>query len=49
MGSPEDDLTLRAAMYGVLFHIQADNSDWKGALNLLEHAIKDLPRTRHML
>ena len=49
MGSPEDDLTLRAAMYGLLFHIHADSSDWTGALTLLEQAIRDMPRTRHRL
>eukprot|EP00063_Salmo_salar_P080807 XP_014055642.1 PREDICTED: cilia- and flagella-associated protein 46 isoform X6 [Salmo salar] len=49
MGSPEDDLTLRAAMYSLLFHIHADSSDWTGALTLLEQAIRDMPRTRHRL
>ncbi|KAF6317002.1 cilia and flagella associated protein 46 [Rhinolophus ferrumequinum] len=45
----EDDLTLRAALYGVLFHCHADCSDWEGALKVLGEAVQVLPRTAHRL
>ncbi|XP_074194762.1 LOW QUALITY PROTEIN: cilia- and flagella-associated protein 46 [Rhinolophus sinicus] len=45
----EDDLTLRAALYGVLFHCHADHSDWEGALKVLGEAVQVLPRTVHRL
>ncbi|KAM5241604.1 cilia- and flagella-associated protein 46 isoform 3-T3 [Hipposideros larvatus] len=45
----EDDLTLRAALYGVLFHCHADRSDWEGGLKVLGEAAQVLPRTVHRL
>ncbi|XP_049456510.1 cilia- and flagella-associated protein 46 isoform X3 [Epinephelus fuscoguttatus] len=45
----KDDLTLRAAIYNFLLHIHIDKSDWKGALQLLDQAIRDMPRTEHRL
>ncbi|CAJ1066948.1 LOW QUALITY PROTEIN: cilia- and flagella-associated protein 46 [Xyrichtys novacula] len=45
----EEDLTLRAAIYSLLFHIQADKADWKSALRLLDQAIKDMPTKTHQL
>ncbi|KAL0964286.1 hypothetical protein UPYG_G00321810 [Umbra pygmaea] len=48
-GVPEEDLTLRAAMYSLLFHIHAERSDWKAALELLEQAVRNVPLTRHRL
>ncbi|XP_027134224.1 cilia- and flagella-associated protein 46 isoform X3 [Larimichthys crocea] len=45
----EECLTLRAAIYSLLHHIQTDKDDWKSALQLLDHAIRDMPCTRHRL
>ncbi|XP_037997464.1 cilia- and flagella-associated protein 46 [Motacilla alba alba] len=45
----EEDLTLRTSLYGLLFHIYADKSDWETALKLLDEAIQVLPQTRHKL
>ncbi|KAF6107967.1 cilia and flagella associated protein 46 [Phyllostomus discolor] len=45
----EDDLSLRAALYGVLFHCHADQGDWEGGLKVLEEAVQVLPRTAHRL
>ncbi|XP_044070722.1 cilia- and flagella-associated protein 46 isoform X2 [Siniperca chuatsi] len=45
----EEDLTLRAAIYSLLLHIHIDKRDWKSALQLLDQAIRDMPRTRHRL
>ncbi|XP_040342798.1 cilia- and flagella-associated protein 46 isoform X7 [Herpailurus yagouaroundi] len=45
----EDDLTLRAALYGLLFHCYADRSDWEGGLKVLDEAVQVLPRTAHRL
>ncbi|XP_036907145.1 cilia- and flagella-associated protein 46 [Sturnira hondurensis] len=45
----EDDLSLRAALYGVLFHCHADQGDWEGGLKALEEAVQVLPRTAHRL
>ncbi|CAK6962375.1 cilia- and flagella-associated protein 46 [Scomber scombrus] len=45
----EDDLTLKAAIYSSLLHIRIDRADWKGALQLLDKAIRDMPCTRHCL
>ena len=45
----EDDLTLKAEIYSSLLHIHIDRADWKGALQLLDKAIRDMPRTRHQL
>uniref|UniRef100_I3N1T0 Cilia and flagella associated protein 46 n=1 Tax=Ictidomys tridecemlineatus TaxID=43179 RepID=I3N1T0_ICTTR len=45
----EDDLTLRAALYGLLFHSHADQDDWEGGLKVLDEAVHVLPRTAHRL
>nr|XP_039321178.1 cilia- and flagella-associated protein 46 isoform X3 [Saimiri boliviensis boliviensis] len=45
----EDDLTLRAALYGLLFHGHADQDDWEGGLKVLDEAVQVLPRTAHRL
>ncbi|XP_037255322.1 cilia- and flagella-associated protein 46 isoform X3 [Falco rusticolus] len=45
----EEDLTLRTSLYGLLFHIHADKSDWETALKVLDEAIQVLPQTRHSL
>ncbi|XP_047559332.1 cilia- and flagella-associated protein 46 isoform X1 [Lutra lutra] len=45
----EDDLTLRAALYGLLFHCHADHGDWEGGLKVLDEAVQALPRTAHRL
>ncbi|XP_060027023.1 cilia- and flagella-associated protein 46 isoform X2 [Erinaceus europaeus] len=45
----EDDLTLRAALYGLLFHTHADCEDWEGGLRVLGEAVQVLPRTKHRL
>ncbi|XP_078421329.1 cilia- and flagella-associated protein 46 [Cetorhinus maximus] len=46
---PEDDLKLRAAMYGLLFHIHMNKGDWKAGLKVLDDAIRDMPRTKQRL
>ncbi|KAG7462737.1 hypothetical protein MATL_G00187960 [Megalops atlanticus] len=48
-GGPEDDLTLRAAFYGLLFSIHADRGDWRTGLRVLDQAVREMPRTRHRL
>uniref|UniRef100_H0XQW3 Cilia and flagella associated protein 46 n=1 Tax=Otolemur garnettii TaxID=30611 RepID=H0XQW3_OTOGA len=45
----EDDLTLRTALYGLLFHSHADQEDWEGGLRVLDEAVQVLPRTAHRL
>ncbi|XP_017369055.1 cilia- and flagella-associated protein 46 isoform X2 [Cebus imitator] len=45
----EDDLTLRAALYGLLFHSHADQDNWEGGLKVLDEAVQVLPRTAHRL
>ncbi|XP_045438178.1 cilia- and flagella-associated protein 46 [Pipistrellus kuhlii] len=45
----DDDLSLRAALYGLLFHCYADNEDWEGGLKVLDEAVQMLPRTAHRL
>ncbi|KAM7074050.1 cilia- and flagella-associated protein 46 isoform 1-T1 [Molossus nigricans] len=45
----EDDLSLRAALYGMLFHCHADQDDWEGGLKVLDEAVQVLPRTAHRL
>lgn len=45
----EDDLTLRAALYSLLFHIHADQDDWEVGLKVLDEAVQVLPRTAHRL
>ncbi|XP_045926168.1 cilia- and flagella-associated protein 46 isoform X3 [Micropterus dolomieu] len=45
----EEDLTLRAAIYSLLLHIHIDKTDWKSALQLLDQAIREMPRTRHRI
>ncbi|CAD5115467.1 DgyrCDS4439 [Dimorphilus gyrociliatus] len=49
IGGPEDDLTLRAFFYCVLFQSYADKHDWKSALEVMDKAINDMPRTNHRL
>lgn len=45
----DDDLSLRAALYGLLFHCYADSEDWEGGLKVLDEAVQVLPRTAHRL
>ncbi|KAM8859515.1 cilia- and flagella-associated protein 46 isoform 3-T3 [Spinachia spinachia] len=45
----EDNLSLRTAIYILLLHIHTDKTDWGSALRLLDQAIADMPRTRHLL
>lgn len=45
----EDDLTLRAALYSLLFHSHADQNDWEMGLKVLDEAVQVLPRTAHRL
>ncbi|XP_073337460.1 cilia- and flagella-associated protein 46 isoform X1 [Pagrus major] len=45
----EEDLTLRAAIYGVLLQIHIDKANWKSAVQLLDQAIRDVPHTKHQL
>lgn len=45
----EELLGLRADIYTVLLHIHSDRGDWSRALQLLDQAVRDLPRSRHRL
>ncbi|XP_027696309.1 cilia- and flagella-associated protein 46 [Vombatus ursinus] len=45
----DDDITLKTALYGLLFHMYTDQNDLLGGLRLLEEAIQVLPRTGHRL
>lgn len=45
----EEDLTLRVAIYSLLLRLHTDRADFKGAVGLLDAAMRDLPRTRHRL
>ncbi|XP_037661046.1 cilia- and flagella-associated protein 46 [Choloepus didactylus] len=45
----EEDLSLRVALYGLLFHGHADQDDWEGGLRVLDQAVQVLPRTTHRL
>ncbi|XP_038168284.1 cilia- and flagella-associated protein 46 [Arvicola amphibius] len=45
----EDDLTLRAVLYSLLFHSHADQNDWEMGLKVLDEAVQVLPRTAHRL
>ncbi|XP_066929818.1 cilia- and flagella-associated protein 46-like [Clytia hemisphaerica] len=45
----DEDLNLRAALYGVLFQTFADKGDFEVALVTMDEAIKVMPRTHHRL
>ncbi|CAH3151990.1 unnamed protein product [Porites lobata] len=45
----DEDLKLRAAMYGVLFQAYADKGEWEQGLRAMDQAVKDMPRTYHRL
>ncbi|XP_067908773.1 cilia- and flagella-associated protein 46 [Heterodontus francisci] len=49
LDDPEDDLKLRAAMHGLLFHILMNKGDWKAGLKVLDDAIQDMPWTKQRL
>ncbi|XP_069755663.1 cilia- and flagella-associated protein 46 isoform X2 [Narcine bancroftii] len=49
IGDPEDDLKLRAAMYGLLFHIFANKGNWKAGLKVLDDAIGEMPKSKQRL
>ena len=44
-----DDLTLRSALYGCLFQILIDKKDYAEALEEMDRALNDMPRTKHRL
>ncbi|CAH1785035.1 unnamed protein product [Owenia fusiformis] len=48
-GDPDDDIALRAALYGVMFQSYADSGDWENGLMEMEQAVNDMPRTKHRL
>lgn len=49
LSADEEDLTLSAGIYTLLLHIHVDKCDWKSALQLMDKAQRDMPRTRHRL
>ncbi len=49
IGGPQDDLTLRASLYGVVFQSFADRGEWESGLRAMDQAISDMPRTNHRL
>lgn len=44
-----DDLTLRCVLYACMFQILIDKKDYEEALEQMEVALADLPRTKHRL
>ncbi|KAJ8359853.1 hypothetical protein SKAU_G00163780 [Synaphobranchus kaupii] len=46
---PDEDLILRVTFYGLLFCIHADRDDWRAGLQVLDQAVREMPRTRHRL
>ena len=44
-----DDLTLRCVLYACLFQVLIDRQDYEEALEAMESALNDLPRTKHRL
>jgi hypothetical protein len=44
-----DDLTLRCVLYACLFQISIDKNQYEEALDQMEDALRDLPRTDHRL
>jgi hypothetical protein len=44
-----DDLTLRCVFYACLFQISIDRHDYEEALEQMEEALNELPRTKHRL
>ncbi|KAK6186277.1 hypothetical protein SNE40_008346 [Patella caerulea] len=49
IGGADDDLTLRAALYGVLFQAYADKGEWEESLDAMDQAVTVMPRTKHRL
>ncbi|XP_047458245.1 cilia- and flagella-associated protein 46 isoform X2 [Mugil cephalus] len=45
----EEDLSIRAAFYMLLLHICVDKADFESALQVLDTAMRDMPRSRHRL
>ncbi|XP_058242545.1 cilia- and flagella-associated protein 46 isoform X2 [Hemibagrus wyckioides] len=45
----EDDLAVRAAMYNVMFQIHVDNGNLRSGLQVLDQAIREMPRSPHRL
>lgn len=44
-----DDLTLRCVLYACHFQILIDRQDFEDALEQMEQALTDLPRTKHRM
>lgn len=44
-----DDLTLRSALYGCLFQILIDKKEYDEALQEMDTALNEMPRTKHRL
>ncbi|KAH9492442.1 Cilia- and flagella-associated protein 46 [Bulinus truncatus] len=45
----DGDLSLRAALYGLLFQTFADKGEWYQALESIDQAVSSMPRTKHRL
>ncbi|KAK0138948.1 Cilia- and flagella-associated protein 46 [Merluccius polli] len=45
----DDDVGLRAGMYHMLFCIHGDRGDWERALQVLDKAVRELPRSKHRM
>ncbi|XP_069467509.1 cilia- and flagella-associated protein 46 isoform X2 [Ambystoma mexicanum] len=45
----DEDLAVRVALYGLLFHINGDKGEWETGLKVLDEAIQILPRNKHKL
>ncbi|XP_061818695.1 cilia- and flagella-associated protein 46 isoform X5 [Nerophis lumbriciformis] len=45
----EEVLTLRSSIYCLLLQIHIDKTDWNGALQLLDNAVRDMPSSKHRL
>ncbi|XP_064631435.1 cilia- and flagella-associated protein 46-like isoform X3 [Lineus longissimus] len=44
-----EDLTLRAALYGVLFQSYSDKGEWEESIKSMDEAVNAMPRTNHRL
>lgn len=49
VGIAEDDLAVRAAMYNVMFQIHVDSGNLRSGLQILDQAIREMPRSPHRL
>ncbi|CAL8299481.1 unnamed protein product [Merluccius merluccius] len=49
LAGSEELTSLRAGMYHMLFCIHGDRGDWERALQVLDKAVRELPRSKHRM